>query len=145
MTDADPFSAANDAAHAFEEGEAAAMAGLPRPDGPQPATQGWDFGNAKRRIRAGEAIGVVCQGTKCDACGDQNWGWRLGCHCNTGLMTTVRHGLLVDDGLPEGEPAKFMTIDEARATGKPLIDTFSGADVPLPPARSQAPACADRP
>ena len=123
------------AAREFEQGEAAAFAGLPCPTEPQPAVQGWNFGNAKRRIQAGEAIGLVCQGTKCDACGDQNWGWRLGCRCNTTLeVMTVRHGWMVDDGLKEGECAKFMTVEEVRATGKPLIDTFSGELVPLPAA-----------
>ena len=121
--------AAQDAANVFEQAAEAAMAGQPRPTEPPQAVQGWDCGNAKRRIRAGEAIGMVCQGTKCDACGDQNWGWRLGCRCNG----PVRHGLLVDDGLADGECAKFMTADEAQATGKPLIDIFTGATV-APPA-----------
>lgn len=119
---------AQDAASVFDHAAEAAMAGQPRPTEPPQAVQGWDFGNAKRRIRAGEAVGMVCQGTKCDACGDQNWGWRLGCRCNG----PVRHGLLIDDGLADGECAKFMTVEEVRAAGKPLIDTFTGATVPLP-------------
>lgn len=117
----------------FEHAVKAAMDGQPRPTEPPLAVQGWDCGNAKRRIQAGEAIGMVCQGTKCDACGEQNWGWRLGCSCNASLEAqTVRYGLLVDDGLPEGACAKFMTLDEVRAFGKPLIDTFSGDTVALP-------------
>lgn len=129
----DQLGRAVEAANVFERAADAALAGEPRPDGPPQAVQGWDCGNAKRRIRAGEAIGMVWQGTKCDACGEQNWGWRLGCRCNTTLEAqTVRHGLLVDDGLPEGACAKFMTVDEVRAVGKPLIDTFTGATVPLP-------------
>lgn len=121
------------AASVFDRAAEAAMAGEPRPTEPPLAVQGWDRGNATRRIRAGEAIGMVCLGTKCDACGEQNWGWRLGCRCNTALdFQTVRHGLLVDDGLPEGACAKFMTTDEVRAVGKPLIDIVTGATVPLP-------------
>ena len=83
-------------------------------------------------MAAGEAIGFVCAGTKCDACGHQDWGYRLGCRCNTSLEErTVRYGLLVNDGLAEGECAKFMTVEEVKATGKPLIDTGTGDDVPL--------------
>lgn len=121
------------AANLFGRAMTAAMAGQPRPTEPPEAVQGWDCGNAKRRILAGEAIGMVCQGTKCDACGEQNWGYRLGCRCNTTLeVQTVRYGLLVDDGLTEGACAKFMTLEEVRAAGKPLIDTFTGATVVLP-------------
>lgn len=126
--------AAREAADVFEQAEEAALAGHPCPDGPPLAVQGWQAGNAKRRILAGEAIGFVCQGTKCDACGEQNWGHRAGCACNTDLdKVTIRWGLLVDDGLKPGEVAKFMTLDEVRATGKPLIDSFTGVDVALPP------------
>lgn len=129
-----------DAACVFERAAAAAMAGMPRPTEPPQAVQGWDCGNAKRRIRAGEAIGMICEGTKCDACGEQNWGCRLGCRCNTTQdVQTVRHGLLVDDGLPEGDCAKFMTAEDVRATGKPLIDVFTGATVSLPDKHATAP------
>ena len=116
----------------FDKGMAAGLAGRARPTGNEFEICGWDMGNARRRIVSGEAIGFVSTGTRCDACDEQNWGYRLGCRCNKSLEErTVRYGLLVNYGLAEGQCAKFMTIEEVKAIGKPLIDTGTGADVPL--------------
>lgn len=113
----------------YEQGLADGLAGKEKPTGNENELCGWNIGNAKRRIIAGDAIGLVSTGTKCDACGEQNWGYRLGCRCNKSLDDkTVRYGLLVSDG---SGVAKFMTLEEVEATGKPLIDTFTGEDVPL--------------
>ena len=35
-------------------------------------------------------------------------------------------GVLVDDGLAEGQHAKFMTVDQVRATGLLLVHCFTG-------------------
>ena len=118
---------ASSSASAYEAGAEAALAGLPCPAEPPEAVQGWQHGNAKRRIQAGEVIGVVCQGTQCDACGMQTWGWRASCRCNG----RVRHGVLVDDGLPDGASPKFMTVGALKALGKPVIDSLTGGDVAL--------------
>lgn len=123
-----------ESAGVFEQWSQAALAGAQCPGEPPQAVQGWTHGDAKRRIQSGEAIGFVCIGTKCFSCGWQSWGRRLGgSNCTAHLNAQrIRHGVLVNDGLAEGEAAKFMTVDELRATGKPLIDVFTGAAMPLP-------------
>ena len=123
------------AAQAYEQGRQIGIAGGSQPEGLQ-AAQGWLHGDTKRRIASGEVLGFVCQGTRC-TCGEQNWGWRGGCRCDDPAQT-LEWGLLIDDGLADDQHAKFMTTDQVRATGLPLVHCFTGEVVETsPPAAAE--------
>ena len=122
----------------WERGHEAGVAGLPcPPDGDELAHR---RAGLQRRARAGEIIMALCQGCRCRNCGEQNWGWRLGCRCWTaedmkGEGPGMDYGLLVE---PESDdpaaPARLMTRDEllaARAAGTPILDDMTGEPVPL--------------
>ena len=112
------------AAGLFEQGRQIGLAGGQKPTGPEGVLQGWIHGDTLRRIRAGEVLGFVCQGSRC-TCGEQAWGWRAGCRCDDPAQT-MAWGVLVDDGLDDGQHAKFMTVDQVHATGLLLVHCFTG-------------------
>jgi hypothetical protein len=108
-------------------GFAAGLAGEPDMATSSAFSSGWIAGDVKRRVRAKEALGFVAQGTRCEVCKRTNWGWRLGCRCAAAdEEQPIEWGALVDDGLADGEPAKFMTVQQIRAASLPLLDIFTG-------------------
>ena len=123
------------AAGLFEQGRQIGLAGGQKPTGPTGILQGWIHGDTLRRIRAGEVLGFVCQGTRC-TCGEQAWGWRAGCRCDDPAQT-MAWGVLVDDGLADGGHAKFMTVDQVLATGLLLVNCFTGETMETVPLDSK--------
>lgn len=119
------------AAGLFEQGRQIGLAGGQKPTGPEGVLQGWIHGDTLRRIRAGEVLGFVCQGSRC-TCGEQAWGWRAGCRCDDPAQT-MAWGVLVDDGLDDGQHAKFMTVDQVHATGLLLVHCFTGEVIEVAP------------
>lgn len=121
----------------------AGLAGKPRPEGV--VEMAYLSGCARRRAAAGEIIGFVCQSSRCSACGEQNWGWRLGCACwSTAPRTTLApegvsmiYGAQVEAGSdPDVPEATFIEIERLRALvagGREILDIMRGTPVPLTP------------
>lgn len=116
----------------------ASLAGLPLPEGA--TAMAYRSGIARRRAAAGEVIGFVGQMSICSACGDRNWGWRLGCRCwpsdslnPAGFSMT--YGFQVEKGSDPADPAcTFMSFDritELAKGGREVLDIMSGEHVPV--------------
>jgi hypothetical protein len=117
---------------AYNLGRDAGLLGLPKP--PEASQWAYDRAVVERRGRAGEAIVVVSNGTRCTGCGESNWGYRLGCRCWTSEQTmaafkgesgapAVEWGAFVY-ALGDSVDAPFMTYEELKAaaeSGKPVL------------------------
>lgn len=123
----------------------AGKAGKPRPEGV--IERAYLSGVARRRTAAGEAIGFICQSSLCSSCGEQNWGWRLGCSCwPTDSLSpagfSMTHGFQVEEGSDPADPScTFMSFDritELAKGGREVLDIMSGEPVPVE-AKEQTP------
>jgi hypothetical protein len=115
----------------YEDGMQSGLAGEPDPFPCHNGRRdGWRRGDTLRRIRAGEVLGVLSAGTRCKACSAQNWGNRMGCPAGCG--GEIEWGALVDKGGNPSEVAGFVGTGELASSALPLVDAFTGEDVPKP-------------
>lgn len=139
--DMERFEAAN---KAYQAGHEAGLAGLPLPESAN--EQAWLRGGIERRARAGEIVAVVTLGSRCNSCGDQNYGWRMGCRCWSQEQTMAAFtgadnapqmewgALALPNTQALGTPLVFMSRDDllaARAAGKEVVDSDSGEPIVL--------------
>jgi hypothetical protein len=111
----------------YKAGKEAGLRGEPKSQGGVHIEAGWLRGSVKRRIMEKRVIGVFSNATHCPRCNTTDWGFRLGCRCNTSLEDkTVEYGFLVDDGLADDKPLKFLSFEDAKKTTIPLVDGLTG-------------------
>lgn len=124
----------------WQGGQQAGEAGLPCPEDADPMA--YKSGVARRRVKAGEIIGYVMRSCKCNACGEQNYEWRMGCRCWTASTWfeqvpgySMSYGVQVEPGSdPSAPESQFMTMErvvELVVGGREILDIMTGEPVPI--------------
>lgn len=131
-----------EAREAFAAAQAIGLAGEPLPPDANPTQQsGWTLGNVKRRVLAGEVIGIVTRASKCLKCGSAMYGTRIACQCWPASLDfpklaadgyRMEWGALVSDASSLVNGSKFMSgadLLAAQAAGKPIVDSLTGKTI----------------
>lgn len=126
----------------WDDGLKAGEAGLPFPEGAE--MMAYKSGVARRRSKAGEIIGFVMRACKCNACGAENYEWRMGCRCwPDETWAAVVPGFSMTYGYqcearsdPAAPESTFMSNErliELANAGREVIDIMTGEPIPVEP------------